>query len=220
MFGAEIHGNIYGAYIRGENYATYADGMVFKNNLDVHLQENGSAENTALYTSVSTDATVQTSGYATLSGGKANITFDQRFGQAVSETEPIIVTVTPMGSSKGVYLEQVNKNGFTVEENENGKSNVTITYIAIGKRKGYENPKLPQEVIAADYTAKLQQGLHNDADTETDGQGLYYENGQLHVGVHSSTAPDFDRPEAETGLKPEPVKKGISNNGKAPVQEK
>ncbi|MCB2221641.1 MAG: hypothetical protein KQI35_14690 [Bacteroidetes bacterium] len=221
LFGADIHGKVYGAFIEGENYATYAKGNSFHSGLDIHLQENGTNQNTVLYTSVATDATIQTSGYATISNGKANINFDQNFAQAVSENEPIIVTVTPMGNSNGVYLSQVDKSGFSVVENNNGKSNVTVSYIAIGKRKGYENPQLPQEVIASDYTAKLAQGLHNDNDMETDGQGLYYENGKLMVGKHPSTFPDPNKQPEELNMEPKPERRIDSNdtNGAAPKPE-
>jgi hypothetical protein len=213
LFGADIHGKVYGAFIEGENYATFANGDVFKNGLDVHLQENGTNQNTVLYTSVATDATIQTSGFATISGGKANIAFDQSFSQAVSGTEPIIVTVTPMGNSNGVYLSTVDKSGFSVVENNDGKNNVTVSYIAIGKRKGYENPQLPAEVIAADYTQKLSQGLHNDNDMDTDGQGLYYENGQLIVGKHPSTYPDLNKQPEEIPIEVKPERRVDKNNG-------
>jgi len=78
---------------------------------------------------------------------------------------------------------------------------------------------LPKEVIAADYTTKLEQGLHNDADTKTYGQGLYYENGELHVGVHPSTAPDLTREDHDAPM-PQKVINVDSNNGKAPDEEK
>ncbi|MCB0807325.1 MAG: hypothetical protein KDC05_16135 [Bacteroidales bacterium] len=221
LFGADIHGAIYGAYIEGKNYATYANGPVFKNNLDVHLQKNAQGENDILYTSVSTDVTVQTCGYATLSNGKATISFDKQFSDAVSPSEPVIVTVTPMGKSGGIYLSQVDNQGFSIEENGEGKSNVMVSYIAIGKRKGYENPQLPQEVIAADYTTKLEQGLHNDNDMTTDGAGLYYENGLLTVGKHPSTYPDLNKPEIEVPAAPkhESIKSDSKGNGKAPEPE-
>jgi hypothetical protein len=221
LFGANIHGKVYGAFIQGENYASFANGNSYHNGLDIHLQENGSSQNTVLYTSVATDATIQTSGYATISGGKANIIFDQSFAKAVSDKEPIIVTVTPMGNSNGVYLSQVDKSGFSVVENNNGKSNVTVSYIAIGKRKGYENPHLAEEVIAADYISKLNQGLHNDNDMETNGQGLYYENGQLVVGKHPSTYPDLNKQPEEINMEPKPERRIDSNdtNGAAPKPE-
>jgi len=219
LFGADIHGEVYGAYIEGENYATYSNGTVYKNDLDVHLQKNDKGENEVLYTNVSTDATVQTMGYVTISGGKASIAFDEAFSQIVSDQSPIIVTATPTGESKGIYVTNVNERGFMITENDNGKSNVTVSYIAIGKRKGHESPVLAQEVVDVGYTTKLSRGLHNDSDTETDGEGLYYENGKLTVGVHPSTLPDPNRTVLETTEihgKPEirETKTG-STNGKA-----
>jgi hypothetical protein len=181
----------------------YSNGIVFKNNLDVHLQENGTGNNTVLYTNVSTDVTVQTSGYATLSDGKVSIDFDPAFAAAVSTETPVVVTVSPTGSSNGVYLAEVSANGFKVAENNDGKSSVTISYIAIGKRAGYENPDLPREVISSDYNRNLARGLHNDADTQTEGEGLYYEGGNLVVGKHSSTLPDPNKP-SEESVRPKP----------------
>ncbi len=203
LFGADIHGKVYGTYTEGENYAMYSNGTVYKNDLDVHLQKNDNGENKVLYTNVSTDATVQTMGYVTISNGKASVVFDEAFTQIVSDKSPVIVTATPSGESNGVYISGVNENGFIITENGNGKSNVTVSYIAIGKRKGYESPVLAEEVIAADYTTKLSQGLHNDGDTETDGQGLYYENGKLTVGIHPSTIVDPSTKEPEEITEPD-----------------
>ncbi|MBK6347405.1 MAG: hypothetical protein IPF68_16025 [Bacteroidales bacterium] len=114
-----------------------------------------------------------------------------------------MVTVTPTGSSNGVYLAEVSGKGFKVAENNDGKSSVTISYIAIGKRAGYENPNLPREVISAGYNQNLARGLHNDSDTQTDGEGLYYENGNLVVGIHPSTLPDPNKP-SEESVRPKP----------------
>jgi hypothetical protein len=190
LFGADIHGKVYGTYTEGDNYALYSHGVTYKDNIDVNLQDNGSGTNTPLYTNVSTDVTIMTSGTATLSGGKAEISFDPSFSACVSSAEPVVVTVTPTGSSNGVYLSQVNGTGFTVLENNSGKSNVTVNYIAIGKRAGYEQPHLAKEVVDAGYTTKLAKGLHNDADIQTNGEGLYYENAELINGIHPSTLPN------------------------------
>jgi len=205
LLGADIHGKVYGLYVEGENYAMYSHGIVFKDDLDVHLQDNGTGTNTALYTYVSTDVCVQTCGVATLSDGRASIVFDPAFTAGVSSELPVVVTVTPMGKSNGIYLSDVSGNGFTVVENNDGKSNVTINYIAIGRRIGYENPSLPAEVVDAAYTGKIAKGLHNDADTKTNGEGLYYENGALVVGVHPSALPDPDKASRVTAI-PEPAK--------------
>jgi len=203
LMGADIHGKVYGTYTEGENYAMYANGVVFKNNLDVHLQDNGTNTNTVLYTSVSTDVTIQTSGFATLSGGQTSVDFDPAFTSAVSAETPVVITVTPTGNSNGVYLSEFSRKGFKVVENNDGKSSVTISYIAIGKRAGYEHPDLPREVIESNYTQNMMRGLHNDADTKTNGEGLYYQDGQLVVGKHVSTLPDPNKP-AEENVIPKP----------------
>jgi hypothetical protein len=99
-----------------------------------------------------------------------------------------------MGNTGGVFLSEVSSGGFKAVENNNGKSTVQISYIAIGKRAGYENPVLPEAVVSRDYVEKVTVGLHNDNDTQTNGSGLYYENGQLFNGIHSSKLPDPNKP--------------------------
>jgi hypothetical protein len=207
MMGADIHGKIYGEYVEGKNFATYSHGVTYKDNLDVHLQKNDKGSNTVMYTSVSTDATVQTSGVAVLSSGKASITFDQAFSSIVSDEEPVIVAVTPLGKSNGVYLSQVSSNGFSIVENNDGKSNVTVNYIAVGKRAGYEKPQLAKEVVDPAFVSKLSRGLHNDNDLQTNGEGLYYENGELKVGVNPSANQDKNKP-AEPKISKTPARVG------------
>jgi len=184
LMGADIHGKIYGTYTEGENYALFTNGTTYKNDLDVHLQNNGNGNNTPLYTNVSTGVTIMTSGTAILSQGKAEIIFDRSFSECVSPKEPVIVTVTPIGKCNGVFLTEVTSAGCSIEETNSGKSNVMVNYIAVGKRAGYEAPQLAKEVIDAGYVNKLSRGLHNDNNLETNGEGLYFENGELIVGQH------------------------------------
>ncbi len=193
LFGADIHGKVSGTYTEGEDYGLYSHGMVVRDDLDVHLQHQTTGTTAVLYTNVSTDVTVQTSGYCRLSKGICAVTFDQNFRRVVSSEVPVVVTVTPIGGSQGVHLDRVGPDGFTVMENNAGKSDVQVAFIAIGRRAGYEHPELPAEVVAADYVNKLSRGLHNDADTATDGQGLYYEDGRLVVGQHISMLPHPDK---------------------------
>ncbi len=194
LFGADIHGEVYGLYTEGGDYALYADGTTFQKGPQVHLQPNGTDQQTVLYANVSTDMTVQTSGFAELSSGRATISFDESFRNSVSHDFPVVVTVTPVGISKGLYLTETNAAGFSVAEADDAKSNTRFAFIAIGKRAGYENPVIPADVTRSDYTTKINMGLHNDADTQSAGEGLYYENGKLLVGKHPST--NVDRTDA------------------------
>ena len=190
LFGADIHGEVYGLYTEGGDYALYADGTTFQNGPQVHLQPNGTEQQTVLFSNVSTDMTVQTSGYAELNGGNATITFDEAFRNSVSSDFPVVVTVTPVGLTQGLYLTETSADGFRIAEAGDAKSNVKFAFIAIGKRSGYENPVIPADVTRSDYTSKISTGLHNDADTQSAGEGLYYENGKLSVGKHPSTNVD------------------------------
>ena len=217
LFGADIHGKVYGAYMEGSHYAGYFHGDVVKDKLDVHLQKNATGTNDVLYTSVSADVTVVTSGTAMLSGGKASIAFDPVFSSAVSATDPVVVTITPIGESNGIHLTQVTSSGFSVAENNAGKSDLLVNYIAIGKRAGHENPDPAKEVIAPDYTGKLSRGLHADGNTETDGEGLYFERGELVVGIHPTLLPDPNRSTVEETIIPEqksPVRNGVADDGR------
>lgn len=182
LFGAKITGRIYGLYTEGTNYGLYARGDVYRTGADVHMQQDEQGNRQVMYTVVAADMIVQTYGIGQLDKGKAGITFDRNFAEVVSESEPIIVTVTPIGKSKGIYLEEVDGSGFNVAENDRGKSSVQFSWIAIGKRKGFENKILPEDVIAADYDEKIEQGLTNDNDPNAIGTGLYYQDGKLVSG--------------------------------------
>jgi hypothetical protein len=221
LFGATITGGIYGTFTRGDHYALYAHGDVYSDGLDVRLQKNAEKKNTVLYTPVATSVTVQTYGYGQLSGGKCAIKFDKAFQDVASKEIPVIVTATPIGECNGIHLTTITSSGFTVEENNSGRSNVQFTFIAIGQRAGFENPQLPQEVVQSDYIDKIEKSYVDDASTKGDAPGLYYENGQLVNGRHPSTLPDLNRPKTNPNAvnikAPAPIgKEGIST-GKAPA---
>ncbi len=217
LFGAHIDGNVYGLYARGVNYGIYTDGDVYRTGADVHLQQDMSGQNNVMYTLVSPEMTIQTYGIGQMQNGKSNINFDEAFANVVSSSESIIVTITPIGKSEGVYLDQVDANGFSIAENNNGKSSIQFSWIAIGKRSGYENMSLPSDVIATDYNEKIQRGLSRDADPNAQGEGLYYQNGTLHNGhvlqpktsngnaVESAVKPEISVPDNIEDLRMQPI---------------
>ncbi len=111
-------------------------------------------------------------------------------------------------------MTNVNSSGFSITENNNGKSNVVVSYIAIGKRKGYEASVLASEVIAADYTAKLSEGLHNDNDMEMTVMVCSMKMVSLSLEIHPSTLPDPNKKVMEEEMLPQqvlPQEKGEHN---------
>jgi hypothetical protein len=182
LMGADIHGGIYGLFVEGENYGIYSKGTIYSNKPAVQLHDVGGSERAVLFTNSSTDVTVMTSGRGSLVNGRSPILFDPDFTKVISTKTPVIVTVTPMGPSNGVYISSLDNNGFTITENNNGNSNVPFSYIAVGRLEGYENPQVPKEIVDSGFESLIAEGLHDDSDTKTDGKGLYYQNGQLRSG--------------------------------------
>jgi hypothetical protein len=182
LMGADVHGGVYGIYVEGEHAALYANGPVFTNFPVIQLHETTGQERAVLYSCSSNDVTVMISGQGNLVNGHCYIKFDDRFTKVVSNRNPLVITVTPMGPTNGVYIASSDHNGFTVSENNNGRSTTSLSYIVVGKRAGYENPELAEEVISTEFEKMMSRGLHNDSDLSTQGEGLYYQDGRLMTG--------------------------------------
>jgi hypothetical protein len=77
-----------------------------------------------------------TSGSGQLKNGQAEIEFDWLFKEAISDKIPIRVHLTPTSECNGLYVKEKSNDGFVVKGSSNG--NCTFDWIAIGRRKGYE----------------------------------------------------------------------------------
>jgi hypothetical protein len=198
LFGANINGIVYGTYTQGKNYGLYSHGIIFRDNLDVHLQDKNatgsgnkslaasSNDYAVLYTNVSTDVTVQSSGYGKLDNGKCYIEYDATFKSVLSATIPVVPSVTPLGPH-ALYISKIDENGFEVSSVD-GSSVVEFTYIVLGHRAGYENPVLPKEVITKNYTTFINDGLYQDESTSAEKKVLSYENGLLKVTTQQNNS--------------------------------
>jgi hypothetical protein len=182
LMGADVHGGTYGMFVEGENFALYAKGPVYTNQPVIQLQETNSPVKTALYSSTSTEVTVMACGQGQLFNGQCSVIYEENFAKVVSKRSPLIITVTPMGPTNGVYISSSDYNGFNITENNSGSSSTLVSYIVIGKRDGYEEPQLAEEVIAPDFERTVDQGLHDDSDRQSNGKGLYYQSGRLMQG--------------------------------------
>ena len=180
LFGAWFNGEIYGMAVKGNRYGLYVSGKQYINEIITQLSDNGTQERTATYVPTSMTVDIYMKGTGTLVNGKANITFDKKYQDLISDKEPVIVTVTPMGQTNGVYLESVKANGFSIIENNAGKSNTTFTWIAVATRKGYENPNNPNEVMANDYDTKLGEHMFNESDLEHEGKPMWFDGSEIH----------------------------------------
>lgn len=172
LMGGWTKGDVYGFATKGERYSLYVDGREYTNDVITQLSNNDdSRQRTATYVPTSTSVDITSKGTGNLSNGTGRINFEKSFSSLASSQEPIIVTVTPLGQSNGVYLASVDKNGFTIKENNNGNSNVQFTWIAMATKAGYETVNTPKELLASDYDERLDGFMINEnLDNETDGK--------------------------------------------------
>ncbi len=196
LFGSVFRGQIYGMAVKGERYAIYVDGKQITNDVITQVQTVPQSETRiATYVPTSTNVDIFDRGVAKMTNGKITIKFKKEFTDLVSEEEPIIVTVSPMGRPAVLYLHEVTSTEFTViDDSENSQKDLTFSWIAVGVRKGYENPLIPEEILSKEFDSRLDTYLHNDSDTQNDGTPMWWDGSQLR----------FDTPPAsETEIKEE-----------------
>lgn len=185
LFGSWFRGEVYGMAVKGDRYGLYVDGKQYTNDIIAIVTPSASKNTkTATYVQTSMSVDVYAKGTATLVNGQANIQFDPSFSELVSTSEEVIVTVTPVGRSASLYIDRSDSQGFAVKEdrnpNEISRSNpLKFTWIAIGTKKGYENPQNPEEVMQNDYDKKLNGFMFNENDTQHSGQPMWWDGSKI-----------------------------------------
>jgi hypothetical protein len=118
------------------------------------------------YMVTSRDVEIIASGTEMLSGGKAEIIFDNEFKEAISPEVPVRVVVTAQGAPSALlYVDNKSTQGFAVKQLEiPGLSlkndNVSFDWIAIARQKGYEQrPQVltSDEEKPSDWVSKWQE---------------------------------------------------------------
>jgi len=159
--GSMSYGEIYGMNVSGNRYGLYVDGRQYTNDVITQLAKDGNSKRVATYVPTSASVDIIDRGTAELSGGKGFIKFNKKFSSIVSSKEPIIITVTPVGKTNGVYVQKVKSTeGFFIAENNNGKSNVKVNWIAIGTKEGYEIPENAEEVLDVNFDSNLRKVMN------------------------------------------------------------
>ena len=179
FMGGWIKGSVYGAVTSGNRFGLYVDGATYTNNVVAQLNETSSGNRVATYMNTSVNVDVYAHGKGQLVNGKANINFDVSFQDLISSSEPVTVTITPMGNCNGVFLSSVSESGFSVDELNNGNSNVLFSWIAVGRKKGFENPTVPVEILSSDFDEKLNRFMFNENNTSETGGSFWWDGTQL-----------------------------------------
>jgi hypothetical protein len=173
--GGWVRGMKYGFHTKGETYSLYVDGNGYTNKPLTYLIRKEGQDKVASFMSTSLKPEVTVNGKVTLTNGKVFVRFDKDFQQIISNIDDVIITASPQGKSNGVYIDSISKNGFWIMENNNGVSNIKISWIAVTKIKGEENPDIPKELLADDFDVKMNGVMFNDNNKEDTSQSLWWD---------------------------------------------
>jgi len=188
LMGGWIRGNLYGLTLKGERYSLYVDGQTITNDVIMNVTDVGETEKVVTYVPTTENPQIFLSGVGELSEGKAAINFDKKYQKLIDPSKDIIVTVTPIGKSNGLYLVDSKATGFVVAENGEGKSNIKFTWIAIAQRKTDTKPA--EEVLNVKFDELLDGFMFNENNVNQTAQPLWW-NGKL-----QSTKPLFKKENA------------------------
>lgn len=179
VMGGWVRGMKYGFHTKGETYSLYVDGSGYTNKPLAYLINTDGASKTASYMSTSMKPEVTVNGKIALENGKVFVPFDKAFRQIISNIDDVVITASPQGKSNGVYIDQISKEGFWIYENNDGVSNVKISWIAITKIKGEENPEVPADLLANDFDTKMDKVMFNENNTTDTAQSLWWDGGKI-----------------------------------------
>lgn len=175
VMGGWVRGMKYGFHAKGETYSLYVDGNAYTNKPLTYLIESDDNQRVASYMTTSIKPEVTTNGKTALQNGRVFVSFDKNFSKVISNLEDIVITATPQGKSNGVYIDNISRDGFWIIENNDGVSNVKISWIAITQIKGEENPVVPSDLLAEDFDKKMDKVMFNDNNTTEEAQSLWWD---------------------------------------------
>jgi hypothetical protein len=199
VMGGWIRGSVYGAHVMGERYSLYVDGQTYTNKPITQLVETQTGERLPTYTPTSLKTDVTARGKSTLESGSRYISFDAAFKEIISANpDEMTITVTPNGNSNGVYVASYDANGFWVKENNNGRSNVSFNWIAIGTRRGYEEPQVSAELLNKDFDSNVRGVMHHELDPRQ-GKPMWWDGTKVRF---DNPPPKKIDPDISTGERP------------------
>ena len=162
---AAMKGKKYGLSTSGKDFGLYIDGSGYTNKHLTQLNKTSNGEIIPTFVSTSTTLDVTTKGKSNLSNGTTRITFEKNFINLDANEEDMIITLSPLGESNGLFITNVDKTGFTVKENSNGNSNVKFNWIAIASINR-ENTTVPQDLLNGKFESTLKLLLEDETTSD------------------------------------------------------
>lgn len=180
VMGGWVKGMVYGAHVQGDRYSLYVDGKTYTNEPITELVATANGNRIPAYTVSSLQPEIYARGKATLENGQRYISFDPVFVEMLSnDPDALVITVSPNGNSKGLYIASQDAKGFYVRENDNGSSVTAFSWIAIGTRKEAAMMTHAPELLQADFDKKMNGVMFNDNNKTDKPQSIWWDGTQV-----------------------------------------
>ncbi len=95
------------------------------------------------YTPKESEPTIEDNGEAQLVDGSAEVPLDPKFANVIDKNASYLVSVTPEGDCRGLYVARRSTRGFSVRELQGGHASVSFEYRIVAKEFGVNEPRLP-----------------------------------------------------------------------------
>jgi hypothetical protein len=136
----------YGTYVRSygsssSNPGLYVSGTFAATGTKSSVVPTSQGQE-ALYAIETPEVEFMASGTGQLTAGQSQIIFERLFHETISPNVPLKIILTPKNAFSGLYVASQSPTGFAVRTGA-GEQNCQFDWMAIGRRKGYdERPKL------------------------------------------------------------------------------
>ncbi len=97
------------------------------------VTHTSSGRDVTAFSERSASPTIEDFGQAHLVNGQGYVRIDPTFAQAMDQRADYLVFLTPEGDSRGLYVTGKSGSGFTVRENEGGRSTLAFDYRIVAK---------------------------------------------------------------------------------------
>jgi Collagen triple helix repeat (20 copies) len=181
VVGSMSSGNIIGNISSGELFSNYNRGNTYTTGKNIELVETSENTKQAVYSITSTTSKMYSNGSAQLTSGECFVSFDNAFAMLLGE-QPT-VTASPNGECNGIFISEVTKDGFKIKELNNGHSNATISWIAVGNRIDARFDEATKLVSSPNFDKNIEQVLFNDSNTDGSGMGIWWDGNTLQFGT-------------------------------------
>jgi hypothetical protein len=99
------------------------------------------------YTPKESEPTIEDNGEAQIVDGSAEVALDPKFANVIDKNAGYLVSVTPEGDCRGLYVAHRSTHGFSVRELQGGHASVSFEYRIIAKEFGVNEPRLPMTTV-------------------------------------------------------------------------